>query len=68
MCLEYNIQHKILNITFDNASSNNFAIDLFKRYLSPFTWGEDLFHHVRCVFHIINLVVQDGLKLIKAHI
>ena len=59
---EYDIQNKIFSITFDNASNNKSAINLFVRTIREGPLGE--IFHVRCMCHIINLIVQDGLKLI----
>ncbi|XP_057973894.1 zinc finger BED domain-containing protein RICESLEEPER 2-like [Malania oleifera] len=51
-------------MTVDNASSNDVAIAYIKRKVS--NWRKDIcggkFLHMRCIAHIINLVVQDGLK------
>ena len=61
--LEWGID-KIFTITVDNASSNDVAISYVKRRLK--SWksivldGELL--HMRCCAHIINLIVNDGLK------
>ncbi|KAI3472907.1 hypothetical protein Pfo_030975 [Paulownia fortunei] len=55
---------KIFTITVDNASSNDTTIAYLKRRF--LTWGTailgDKYLHMRCVAHIINLVVKDGLK------
>ena len=59
---EYEIQSKIFSITFDNASNNKSAINLFVRTIREGPLSE--IFHVRCMCHIINLIVQDGLKLI----
>ena len=56
---EYDITSKIISITFDNASANTSAINMFKDQLHPILNGR-LFHG-RCVCHIINLIIQDGL-------
>ena len=56
---EYNIDSKISSISLDNASENTAAIEHLKRYFRPVLNGQ-LFH-IRCVCHIINLCVQDGL-------
>ncbi|CAL9012312.1 unnamed protein product [Prunus brigantina] len=63
---EYNITHKIFSITFDNASNNSSTIEQFKHVLHPSYGGN--FFHMRCVCHIINLMVQDGLKVIKTQL
>ena len=63
---EYDIVNKFFSITFDNASNNTSAIDLFVKTIRMGPQKE--MFHVRCVCHIINLIVQDGLKLISPSI
>ena len=65
LCLvEWGIKH-ISTITVDNASSNDVAISLLKTKLV--SWGcssvRARYLHVRCIAHVLNLVVQDGLKM-----
>uniref|UniRef100_A0A2N9HVG9 HAT C-terminal dimerisation domain-containing protein n=1 Tax=Fagus sylvatica TaxID=28930 RepID=A0A2N9HVG9_FAGSY len=54
----------VLTITVDNASSNDMAIDYLRRKMklkeSCIVGCE--FLHMRCCAHILNLIVQDGLK------
>ncbi|XP_011071498.1 zinc finger BED domain-containing protein RICESLEEPER 1-like [Sesamum indicum] len=54
----------IFTITVDNASSNDGAMVYLKKKLE--NWGQNIlggkYVHMRCIAHIINLVVQDGLK------
>lgn len=61
--IEWGIK-RVFTITVDNASSNDVAISYLKNQLQ--VWGhsvcENKFIHVRCVAHILNLVVVDGLK------
>jgi hypothetical protein len=56
--------HSIFTITIDNASSNDVGIDYVRRRIkeksSTVLGGE--FLHMRCASHILNLVVNDGLK------
>lgn len=61
---------KVLSITVDNASANNNAIKYMKRVLneSKGCIAEGEFLHMRCVAHIINLIVADGLKEINKSI
>ncbi|KAK2658908.1 hypothetical protein Ddye_005441 [Dipteronia dyeriana] len=56
----YEITHRILSITFDNASANTSSIALFVARNIQQDGG--YFFHQRCACHIINLVVQAGLK------
>ncbi|XP_057981182.1 zinc finger BED domain-containing protein RICESLEEPER 3-like [Malania oleifera] len=57
---------KVFTITVDNASSNGTTISYLKRRVN--NWKGSVlngeFMHMRCVTHIINLIVQDGLKLV----
>ncbi|KAJ1692036.1 hypothetical protein LUZ63_008734 [Rhynchospora breviuscula] len=64
--MKWGIQDKIGTITLDNASSNDKAADILKsNFLERGKLQfEGLFFHVRCCAHILNLVVQDGLKVI----
>ena len=55
----YGIEDKVLTITFDNASANTTAINMFKANLKPLFSGE--FFHQHCACHIINLVVKAGI-------
>jgi len=51
-------------ITVDNASSNDVAVSYLKRRLKNKNglMGERDHLHMRCVAHILNLVVMDGLR------
>ncbi|KAF7841996.1 zinc finger BED domain-containing protein RICESLEEPER 2-like [Senna tora] len=62
---------KICTITVDNASSNNAAISYFVRRLSDWNCITILngdFMHFRCCAHILNLIVNDGLKEVDSSI
>ena len=58
---------KVFSVTVDNASSNDVAISYLKKKLV--SWGNCLlggkYLHMRCIAHIINLIVVDGLKEIS---
>ena len=61
--LQWGIDH-IFTITVYNASSNDLAIDYLRRKTKDRV-GSLLgckFLHMRCCAHILNLIVQDGLK------
>ncbi|XP_019241458.1 PREDICTED: zinc finger BED domain-containing protein RICESLEEPER 2-like [Nicotiana attenuata] len=55
---------KVFTGTVDNASSNDVTVKELSKRLS--NWGTNMMDgnhlHVRCMAHIINLIVQDGLK------
>ncbi|XP_019179230.1 PREDICTED: zinc finger BED domain-containing protein RICESLEEPER 2-like [Ipomoea nil] len=61
--LEWEIKN-VFTVTVDNASSNDTAMGVFKSKL--LSWGSSSvkvqYIHMRCIAHILNLVVQDGLK------
>ncbi|CAN0919824.1 Putative AC9 transposase [Linum grandiflorum] len=63
-CLEEWQLTKISAITVDNASANDAAIDTLKKTMID--WGTSMMHgkylHMRCVAHITNLVVSQGLS------
>uniref|UniRef100_A0A803MMC1 HAT C-terminal dimerisation domain-containing protein n=1 Tax=Chenopodium quinoa TaxID=63459 RepID=A0A803MMC1_CHEQI len=68
LCLaKWKIDGKVGTFTLDNASYNNTMASEFKRQLVR-NGNELLFcgeyFQIRCCCHIINLIVQDGLKLI----
>ncbi len=55
---------RVFIITVDNACSNDVAIAYLKKKL--FDWGFSILNykylHMRCITHIINLVVMDRSK------
>jgi hypothetical protein len=59
----FKIRNKILSITPDNASSNTNAIESLTPRLQSYIDGYVV--HQRCVCHIINLVVQDGITIVS---
>ncbi|KAG7954614.1 hypothetical protein I3843_11G028400 [Carya illinoinensis] len=52
---------KIFTVTVDNASSNDTAISYLKHFLTGNVLGGK-YMHLRCCAHILNLVVNEGLK------
>lgn len=67
--LDWGIE-RIFTVTVDNASSNDGAVGyLVKKFEN---WGTNVlggkYVHMRCVAHIINLIVQDGLKSKDEHV
>ncbi|KAF7143102.1 hypothetical protein RHSIM_Rhsim05G0140000 [Rhododendron simsii] len=64
--LQSRILRKISSITVDNCSTNDAMIDLLWDKLdnTSLMLGGDLFH-MRCCAHILNLIVKDGLDVIR---
>ncbi|KAA8546595.1 hypothetical protein F0562_002666 [Nyssa sinensis] len=65
--IEWGIEDKFSKITVDNAKDNDIALKVLK---DNFTLKKKLsfdgrIFHVRCCAHIINLLVQDGIKEVK---
>ncbi|KAK9985099.1 hypothetical protein SO802_034624 [Lithocarpus litseifolius] len=63
---EWGIEKKIFSITLDNASNNDNCQDFIKKKLNEggLLLCDGIFFHVRCGAHILNLIVQEGLKVI----
>ena len=62
---DWKIESKIFSITLDNASSNDNMKNMLKEHLclsNSLLLNGELFH-IRCSLHILNLIVQDGLKV-----
>ena len=62
---------KICCVTVDNASANNLAIAYLLRRMRDWNGSTLLngeFMHMRCCAHILNLIVNDGLKEIDTSI
>lgn len=64
MVCEWNLESKLFSITLDNASSNDSFVTTLRTQLNLrkalLCKGE--FFHIRCCAHILNLIVQEGLK------
>jgi len=64
-CLkQWGIDKKIFSITLDNASANDNMQEHLKKHLrvqGNLMCGGEYFH-IRCCAHILNLIVQEGLK------
>ena len=61
----FGIRDKIFTITLDNASNNDVAIQILKRFWQIKDDHAKLFH-IRCCAHILNLIVKDGLKQVDS--
>ncbi|XP_074305722.1 zinc finger BED domain-containing protein RICESLEEPER 2-like [Silene latifolia] len=63
-CLDsWGVLEKLFTVTVDNASSNDLAC-AYMRSLAPEKGyvSDGKYMHMRCIAHIINLIVWDGLK------
>ena len=51
-------------MTLDNASANDVFVDMIKIQLNlkDALYSNGEFFHIRCCAHILNLIVQEGLK------
>jgi len=61
---EWGIEDKVFTLTLDNASANDVSVDLLKNQLieNNALISDGSFFHIRCCAHVLNLVVQEGLK------
>ncbi|KAJ9557436.1 LOW QUALITY PROTEIN: hypothetical protein OSB04_012050 [Centaurea solstitialis] len=57
----------VMSMTVDNATSNDKAIEFLIKKLSNLYDGGKHFQ-IRCMAHILNLVVRDGLKFQNYHV
>ncbi|KAL8113391.1 hypothetical protein AgCh_020640 [Apium graveolens] len=55
---------KVFTVTVDNATANDGAVGFVKRRVNAWKGSvlDGEFMHVRCGAHILNLIVNDGLK------
>ncbi|WVZ79866.1 hypothetical protein U9M48_027394 [Paspalum notatum var. saurae] len=55
---------KVMTVTVDNASANDSGINYLRRQMNNLKTNIALgkYLHMRCAAHIVNLIVQDGLK------
>lgn len=64
MVCEWSLESKLFSITLDNASSNDSFVAILRTQLNlrnALVCRGDFFH-IRCCAHILNLIVQEGLK------
>ena len=67
LILDWNLEKKLFCIVVDNATVNDAMVRSLKSWLcakSSILLEGKLFH-VRCSAHILNLIVQDGLQVIR---
>jgi hypothetical protein len=65
---EWGIEKKIFSITMDNASNMDNLQENLRCRLSNSLISRGQFFHIRCCAHILNLIVQAGLKFIAKSI
>ncbi|CAN0862132.1 Putative AC transposase [Linum grandiflorum] len=64
--MDWNIDTKVSSITLDNCSTNDRMIAEVKQMIVPAHLIKDgALLHMRCAAHILNLVVKDGLNVVK---
>ncbi|GJT83729.1 zinc finger BED domain-containing protein RICESLEEPER 2 [Tanacetum coccineum] len=58
-----------MTMTVDNAPSNDKAIGyLIKKFPNARLYDDGKYFHVRCMAHVLNLIVQEGLKVKNYHV
>ncbi|CAA7020686.1 unnamed protein product [Microthlaspi erraticum] len=62
---EWGLEKRVFTITVDNASSNDNMQGVLKRQMRKNLVCNGEFFHIRCVAHILNLIVQSGLTVIE---
>ncbi|XP_028214896.1 zinc finger BED domain-containing protein RICESLEEPER 2-like [Glycine soja] len=64
--MNWNIDTKLSTITLDNCTTNDTMIDKIKDKLHLGSLLRDgPLLHMRCCAHILNLIVKDGLEVVK---
>jgi hypothetical protein len=64
-CLtEWGIRGKLFTLALDNSSNNTSACEELIKYHKHDLLLEGQHLHVRCCAHILNILVQDGMKII----
>nr|GEU55657.1 zinc finger BED domain-containing protein RICESLEEPER 2 [Tanacetum cinerariifolium] len=59
----------VMTMTVDNAPSNDKAIGyLIKKLPNARLYDDGKHFHVRCMAHVLNLIVQEGLKVKNYHV
>lgn len=61
---EWNLEHRVFAITLDNASNNDSFVNYLKENLvaKHLLLSQGNLFHFRCAAHVLNLIVQEGLK------
>ena len=58
---------RVFTVTVDNASSNDVVVAYLKKKFNQVgtSIAQGKYLHMRCIAHIINLIVNEGLKEIR---
>ena len=69
-CLfDWNVDRKLPSLTADNCTMNDALINIILGTLSSssliLNWK---FFHMRCCAHIFNLILKEGLEVIKENV
>lgn len=65
---EWGIKGKLFTLTLDNASNNNATCRLLEENQEHDLLFDGQHFHVKCCAHILNILVQDGMKPIHVAI
>ncbi|PWA45921.1 zinc finger, BED-type [Artemisia annua] len=67
---DWGIDKKVFTVTLDNAKYNDGLVETVKSHLrlNNVLVCDGKFLHVRCGAHVLNLIVQAGLKVIEGSI
>jgi hypothetical protein len=64
--VDWNLDEKVSTITLDNCTTNDSSISyLVRKIRKNKLLGEGKFLHMCCCAHILNLIVKDGLEMLK---
>ncbi|KAI3694988.1 hypothetical protein L1987_77975 [Smallanthus sonchifolius] len=68
--VDWGIEKKIFTMTLDNARYNDILVDRLRSHLllNDVLVCDGDYTHVRCSAHVLNLIVQAGLKVIEGAI
>ncbi|XP_026428804.1 zinc finger BED domain-containing protein RICESLEEPER 2-like [Papaver somniferum] len=66
----WGIEHKVSNITLDNAANNGVCARIMQSRLvaKKILFNKGKYFHVRCCAHILDLIVKDGLVKIDPYV
>ncbi|CAN1759757.1 Putative AC9 transposase [Linum perenne] len=67
--LKWNVDAKLSSVTLDNCSTNDKMMEIIKsRLVASYLLKDGALLHMRCTAHILNLIVKDGLDVLKSGI